>query len=154
MIDALYLPDRRARIGRVFARLGLTQTGRHWERGGLYVEVPGTFLDDPSEPYTLPPWQFTVVTKEVLLRDRLVGFKYWGQPTYGAQAFDMLRAFGGSLDMAWLAPQLRRENVQDVFEALRAHVTAGVAPTDARLERLLAQVRGSSMDGAVADWDE
>lgn len=70
VIDALYLPDRRARVGRVFAQLGFAQQGRHWERGGLYVEVPGTFLEDPSEPYTSPPWQVTVVTKEVLRCER------------------------------------------------------------------------------------
>jgi len=33
-----------------------------------------------------------VVKKEVLLRDRVVGFKHWKYTAYGEQAIDMLGA--------------------------------------------------------------
>lgn len=141
VIDALFLPDRRARVGGVFARLGFTPQGRHWERNGLYVEVPGPFLEDPSELYSSPPWSFRVVTREVLLRDRLVGFKHWGQTAYGSQAIAMLRNFGSTLDMTWLTPQLQREAVMDAYEALTRIVASGTSVDDNTLDALGERLR-------------
>ncbi|GJG85726.1 hypothetical protein tb265_09070 [Gemmatimonadetes bacterium T265] len=138
----------------MFDRLGFVRTGRHWTRGELYVEVPSLSLEDPAELYDSPPMRFAVIRKEVLLRDRLVGFKHWAQVAYGRQAVDMLSAFGSRLDMEWLAPQLRREAVTDAFEALVALAADPAHVTENVLERVLTRLRGRLIEDAVAGDDE
>ena len=84
--------------------------------------------------------RFRVARKEVLLRDRIVGFMHWKHTAYGEQAAAMLAAFGGALDEAWLTAELRGEGALPALDALRALVASG-APLDERtlddvLERL------------------
>jgi hypothetical protein len=57
---------------------------------------------------------FRVVTKEVPLRDRVVGFKQWQYTAYGEQALDMLAAFGDELDESWLLPELQHGSLDRI----------------------------------------
>jgi hypothetical protein len=125
------------------AALGFTRAGRHWPRGDLFVEIPSVTLDDPTELVRVGALRFRVVRKEVLLRDRVVGFLHWRQPAYGQQALDLVAAFDpGELDEGWLRASLRQEGAEGAYDALRT-LAAGSAPIDLGvLERLLDDLRG------------
>jgi hypothetical protein len=142
VIDAVRVTDLQLLIGDVFENLGFSRKGRHWVFGDLFVEVPSHDLTDPSEIVRVGTAVFRVVTKEVVLADRIVGFKQWEETGYGEQAVEMLAAFGLDLDMSWLEPRLRAEGSWDAFEAL-SEVVRGQAPvTAASLESLLRRLRG------------
>lgn len=134
----------------VFTALGFAKAGRHWARGDLFVEVPSTALDDPAEWVRAGGQPFRVVRKEVLVRDRVVGFLHWGQPAYGQQAVDLLAAFDpAELDDTWLRTALRREGAESAYDALRTLASSpGVAVDVAALERLLLDLRGRGPAGA------
>ena len=129
---------------RVLSALGFVRAGRHWARGDLFVEIPSVTLDDPTELVRVGALRFRIVRKEVLLRDRVVGFLHWRQPAYGQQALDLLAAFDpGELDEGWLRASLRRERAEAAYDALRA-LAAGDDAVDAGvLERVLDELRQS-----------
>src|SRR5258708_37961066 len=78
--------SRRERLDPVFAALGFEEQGRHWKRRDLFVEVPSQFLEDPAELIRVGHFPINVIVKEVLLADRVIGFKQWRQTRYGQQA--------------------------------------------------------------------
>ena len=85
--------------------------------------------------------EFRIVTKEVVLRDRVAGFKQWKYTGYGQQAIDMLAAFGDELDMSWLAPELEHEDSLDALQALQRLATSHVPVTDRTLTDLVEQLQ-------------
>lgn len=136
--------EARAKESEVFEQLGLERVGRHWRQDGLLVEVPATRVSDPTELVNVRGSVFRVVAKEVVLRDRIVGYKYWGVTAYGDQAIRMLSAFGQELDWSWLRRELERERSWDALEALlriRAEVAAGPVDLAARLREELDRLK-------------
>lgn len=107
------------------------------------MEVPGTYLSDPAEWMRVGDSVFRVVTKEVVLADRIVGFKQWGTTAYGQQAIDMLAAFGDALEMEWLQSKLRYEDCFDAFLALKALAEDSAPVTEESLRALLARLATS-----------
>ncbi len=87
--------------------------------GDLFVEVPSTHLTDPSETIRVGRWVFEIIAKEVLLADRIVGYRQWGVSAWGQQAVDLLAAFGEDLDLRWLETRLESEGSLDALEPLR-----------------------------------
>jgi len=77
VIDAVRAANLEPRIREVFEGLGFAREGRHWVQRDLFVEVPSHDLSDPSEVVRVGDAVFRVVTKEVVLADRVVGFKHW-----------------------------------------------------------------------------
>jgi hypothetical protein len=130
--------ERRTRdaINEVFTALGLARNGRHWVRGDLFVEVPGNYMAEPAEEFTIGPMTLRVIRKEYVLADRIVGFRHWKYWAYGVEAMDMIRAFGIELDETALRVYLRREGSEDAFEHLRAMAIAGKPVDEAAVERL------------------
>lgn len=130
--------DQSGRHDRIFRELAFRRAGRHWRYGQqLFIElVPGP-VAGPAEDVRVDDAEFRVVTKEVVLRDRLVGFKHWKHTAYGQQAIDMLAAFGHELDMSWLGPELEREDATDALRALRSIAASDEPVTDERLRRLV-----------------
>jgi hypothetical protein len=125
------------RVADVFGGLGFEPEGRLWVRGDLVVDPPSARLSDPDEVVTVGPATFRVVKKEVLLRDRIVGFKWWPNAlSYGQQAIDMLDAFGDQLDLDWLRPALESEQAFDAFVELRSLAESGGEVTEAILRGL------------------
>lgn len=111
--------------------------------------MPSLALDDPTQLVRVGALRFRVVRKEVLLRDRVVGFLHWLQPAYGQQAIDMVVAFGAAgIDEEWLRAALRREGAERAYDALR-ELAAGDRPVDVtELERLLDALRRQGRGGA------
>jgi hypothetical protein len=126
---------------RVFQALGFVRNARHWVRDDLYVEIPGRTFNDPFVVMRIEPFPLRVVAKEVVLADRIVGFKYWGVTDYGLHAIAMLTAFGSELDEDTLEPHLEREKAQDAYVALRCLRESGEAITDEALEAILKGIR-------------
>ncbi len=115
--------------------------GRHWRRGrDLFVEVVKGPLEGPAENVRVGDAEFRIVTKEVVLRDRVVGFKQWKYTGYGQQAIDMLAAFGDELDMSWLSPELEREDSLDALQALQRLAASQARVTDRTLRELIEQL--------------
>jgi hypothetical protein len=133
--------DWSAAQARTFQALGFIRSARHWVLDDLYVEIPGRTMSDPVVVMQIEPFSLRVVAKEVVLADRIVGFKYWGVTDYGLHALAMLTAFGSELDEDALQRLLQRENAQDAYLALRHLREAGVGVTDARLEAVLKALR-------------
>lgn len=129
---------RQKRRDEIFEVLGFARAGRHWRHGGqLFVEIVGGPVAGPAEEVRVGDAEFRVVKKEVVLRDRLVGFKHWKHTAYGEQAIDMLAAFGDDLDMSWLGPELEREDSMDALEALRQLASSDEPVTDPVLREII-----------------
>ena len=131
----------RDRINAVFEGLGLSRAGRHWRLGDLFVEVPSHEINDPTDIVRVDAGVFRIIRKEVLLADRIVGFKHWGYTGYGQQAVDMIAAFGDELDLVWLEKRLVSEGALDAFQALRDLAANDTAVTDETLTALLDRLR-------------
>lgn len=142
VIEELRGAAGRERLDPVFAGLGFEKAGRHWRRGDLFVEVPSQCLEDPAEVIRLGHFRLNVVAKEVLLADRVVGFKYWRQTSYGQQAIDMIAAFGDDLSADRLMPRLTQEQAVDAYEALRAMAVSDESVTEDSLQALLERLTG------------
>ncbi|MBI4544687.1 MAG: hypothetical protein HY703_05815 [Gemmatimonadetes bacterium] len=105
------------------------------------MEVPSTTLSDPSEFMRVGSAVFEIVTKEVVLADRIVGFRQWGALAWGQQALDLLAAFGDELDEEWLRAKLRREGSLDALQPLRGLATSDEPVSRETLEALLKRLR-------------
>lgn len=127
----------RERLDPIFGALGFEKSGRHWRRGDLFVEVPSHSMDDPTELVRVGHFPLRIVSKEVLLADRVVGFKHWRYTAYGAQAIEMIAAFGPELNEVLLESRLEREDAVDAFEALQAIAASNVGVSDDKLRELL-----------------
>lgn len=136
---------RTERRDEIFEALGFERVGRHWRHGDqLFVEIVSGPVAGPAEEVRVGDAEFRVVQKEVVLRDRLVGFKHWKHTAYGEQAIDMLAAFGDDLDMSWLRPELEREDSLDALEALRKLARSDVPVTDQVLRDLVDDLNQSA----------
>lgn len=124
----------RSALDLAFRDIGFARQGRHWVRDDVYVEVPGTHLDDPFEQHQVGPYTMRVVRPEVVLVGRLVEFDQTGHTGHGAQAALLLQTMGDSWDEALLQDLLTRERCHNVFTALKSIVASGV-PISASLLR-------------------
>ncbi len=145
--DLDYVIDRvregTKQVNEIFESLGFNkQGGRHWVFGDLLIEQVSSPVAGPTEEVRVGESVFRIVTKEVALCDRVVGFKQWDYTAYGEQAVDMLAAFGDELDEGWLLDGLRREDSLDAFEALRELARSDDPVTDEILRDLLERIRG------------
>jgi len=128
-------------IEAVFESLGFERRGRHWRIGDLFVEVPSRTLDDPSEFMRVGDAVFEIVRKEVVLADRIVGFRQWEVLAWGQQAIDLLAAFGSEIDEKWLRGKLEHEGSLDALEPLRTLAGNDKPVTEGTLRELLAGLR-------------
>lgn len=135
------LPDRR-RLHDAFVALGFERSARHWVRDGFFVEVPGSYLEDPFGEYRIGPYTLRVVKKEVVLVGRLVEFDQTGHTGHGAQAVAMLRIFARELDISLLTMLLRRERVERVYHALKGLAEYDELVTDEILRGVRDRLRG------------
>lgn len=134
------LPERAAAV---LQSLGFVKHGLGWEMGPLYVHVVGYDVHDPTTEIVLGSLRFEAVTPEVLLADRMIGFKHWPNSTaYGQQAIALLAALGDNLDEEWLRGRLRRDSAEDVLDALRGPMANGEPITLGQLELLQERLRG------------
>lgn len=132
----------RERLGPVFEALGFVSAGRHWQRGELFVEVPGSHLEGRAELIQAPGIRCRVASRETVLRDRIVGFKQWRHTGQGLQAIELLRVFSGELDLDWLRIELMREGSWDAFEPLVQLAEGKAVVDDEGLRSLLRQLEG------------
>jgi hypothetical protein len=87
---------------------------------------------------------FEIVTKEVVLCDRIVGFRQWEVLAWGQQAIDLLAAFGAEIDEAWLVAKLEGEGSLDALEPLRSLAVSDEPVTEGTLRDLLGDLRASA----------
>lgn len=141
VIESLSGASHRAQLDSVFADLGFEKFGRHWKRADLFVEVPSQSMEDPSEVVRVGHFPLRIVSKEILLADRVVGFKHWRHTAYGAQAIEMIAAFGSVLNQNILNPRLKKEGAVDAFEALVALAESPTEVSEDALQELLERLR-------------
>jgi hypothetical protein len=143
VIDTVEGVRSNPRVHEVFSRLGFERKGRYWILEDLLVDT-WSLLSEPDEVVRVGNSTFSVIKKEVLLRDRVVGFKWWDHSTsYGQQVVYMLAVFGDDLDMEWLRPELESEKALDAFMELEKLAGADEPITEETLERVQARLRGS-----------
>jgi len=141
VVSGRFSIDWNAVQARTFEALGFARSARHWVRDDLYVEIPSRTLSDPVVVMQIEPFPLRVVAKEVVLADRIVGFKYWGVTDYGIQAIAMLDAFGTDLDEQALRDHLKREQAEDAYERLRRLADSDEPADTERVARELEALR-------------
>lgn len=134
--------DWETAVERAFSSLGFRRIHRHWVRDDIFVEIPSRTLSDPTVIFHLGGFELQVIAKEVVLADRVVGFKYWGVTDYGLQAIAMLHAFAEELDEELLDRLVARENAADALAALRRLAQREETITDARLRQEQERLKG------------
>lgn len=130
------------RVRDVFTALGFRRKGMLWMHGDLAVHTPSSSLSGPDELVRVGDTAFRVLTKEAVLKDRVIAFKWWKSTGDGQQAIDMLAAFGGDVDLAWLRPQLESEDAWDAYLELRRAAESESAITLESLRQLLDSLHG------------
>lgn len=135
-IDLVVERRTREAIDEVFTELGLVRQGRHWVRGDLFVEVPGNYMTEPADEFSVGAFTLRVIRKEHVLADRVVGFREWKYWGYAIEAMAMMRAFGEDLDEGPLRAHLRRERCEDTYDLLRAMAYSKRPVTEKDVERL------------------
>lgn len=121
----------REQLSTVFELLGFAKlSGRHWEREGMLVEVPGHAIEDPYIQVAVGDYQLNVIRLEVVLVGRIVEFEQTGHTGHAAQAILLLRAVGDTLNPELFARLLQRERVESAYVALSALAASGINITD------------------------
>jgi hypothetical protein len=138
-------PAARGELDRVFGALGFTPRGRHWVLGTMFVEVPGRTMEDPAADYSVGDHTLRLARPEVLLADRVVGFRHWRYTAYGLQALAMLAAFGEVVDQAWLEARLRREDALTAYRALKDLHASGEVVNEGVLQELLERLERGTL---------
>jgi hypothetical protein len=138
----LVVEGPRDAVDGALTQFGFSRRGRHWVLGDLFVEVPGNWMSDPVDVVRVGSLSLRVVRREIVLADRIIGFKHWRTTAYGAQAAALLMLFGASLDERLLRNRLRDEGAEDALEALRRLIARGDTVDDASLARLLHEIHG------------
>lgn len=141
-IDLVVEGGTRDQIDEVLRDLGFVRRGRHWVRDDLFVEVPGNRMSDPVDVMQVGDYELRVICREIVLADRIIGFKHWRATIYGAQALAMLTIFGDSLNEPVLRARLREEDAEDALHALRALSARGGPVNDALLRQVIARLHG------------
>lgn len=136
-LDFIVEGRARADIDSALTEFGFARRGRHWVLGDLFVEVPGNWMSDPVEVVEIGALRLRVVRREIVLADRIIGFKHWRTTAYGAQALALLEAFGASMDEQLLRDRLRAEHAEDALDALIALSTRGGTVGATELESVL-----------------
>jgi len=139
-LDLVVEGQSREELDHALTGFGFARRGRHWVLGDLFVEVPGQVMTDPVDVVAVDFLTLRVIRREVVLADRIIGFKHWGATAYGAQAVALLAFFGDTLDEALLRDRLRREDAEDALAALRALARADQAVTEVALQAVLARL--------------
>ncbi|MEX2153951.1 MAG: nucleotidyltransferase [Gemmatimonadaceae bacterium] len=136
-IDLIVEGKSRAELDAALTGFGFARRGRHWVLGDLFVEVPGNWMPDPIDVVSVGTLPLRVVKREVVLADRVIGFKHWRATAYGAQAAALLALFGAGLDDMLLRERVRAEDAEDALDALRLLAAEGTHVTEDRLQALL-----------------
>lgn len=144
----------RAMLDAAFSDLGFTKQGRHWVREDVYVEVPGSYLEDPFEQHQVGPYTIRVVRPEVVLVGRLVEFDQTGHTGHGAQAALLLQTMGDSWDEVLLRDLLARERCGNVYNALVRIVESGEPISDALLRDTWDRLRGRTPELQADEAEE
>jgi hypothetical protein len=129
----------RAAINDVLTGLGMRQHGRHWILHDLYVEVPGNYFSETADVIKVGPLALSVIRKEYVLGDRIIGFRWWRYAGYALQAIDMLAALGSELDDPALRAHLRKEGAEDTYDLLLRFMQSGEEANTASLDALWAR---------------
>ncbi|MGH7663404.1 MAG: hypothetical protein ACRENI_03785 [Gemmatimonadaceae bacterium] len=140
-IDLVVEGGDRTDLDSTFTALGFKRRHRHWVRGDVFVEVPGNWMSDPTEACAIGDHTIRVIRKEIVLADRIIGFKHWNVTAYGAQALALMAAVGGNLDEDMLEKKLRAEDAMDAYELLRRLGASGEPVSDERLRVEVDQLR-------------
>jgi hypothetical protein len=158
VVEGLGKPSTRLVLDPVFAALGFKKLpARHWAREDVFVEVPGSVLEDPVEETQVGPYRLRVVVKEAVIVGRIVEYDQTGNLPHAKQAILLLQALGDRIDQAVLADLLRRERAVAAYEVLRAFAdrpevtVTDEALIDAReqLRRRPAELRHQATDATL-----
>ncbi len=142
-IDLVVEGRSRKDLDAALTEFGFTRHGRHWILGELLVEVPGNWMSDPTEIVAVGPLTLRVVKKEVVLADRIIGFKHWRATAYGAQAIAMLVLFGSLLDEQLLVNRVRSEGAEDALTILRELAASGKGVGEDQLRDALGRLHSN-----------
>lgn len=138
-IDLVVEGRSRADVDAALTVFGLARRGRHWVwgDGDLFVEVPGNWMPDPVDVIAVGRLTLRVVKREIVLADRIIGFKHWRATAYGAQAVALLALFGSGLDDGLLRQRVRAEGAEDALDELLALAADSAPVTEELLQQLL-----------------
>lgn len=140
-LDLIVEGRSRDQLDAALTEFGFARRGRHWTMGDLFVEVPGNWMSDPVDVVSVGSLSLRVIKREIVLADRIIGFRHWGVTAYGAQAIALLSLFGASIDERVLRDRLRAESAEDALEPLLALAGGGERVGEKELQRLLERLQ-------------
>jgi len=146
-IDLVVEGRSRDELDAALTEFGFSRRGRHWVYGDLFVEVPGNWMSDPVDVVAVGPLTLRVIRREIVLADRVIGFKHWRATAYGAQAIALLALFGRSLDETLLVERVRAEDAEDALAALREVAESNAPVNEAQLQAVLDRLHSRSGPG-------
>jgi hypothetical protein len=129
-------------VQETFNGLGFRKRGMLWVIGELAVHVVSSHLEEPGELLSLGEVKVRVVTKEAILADRVIAFKWAKHTSYAQQAIDMLAAFGDVLDRDWLYQRLETGFAYDAFVELERFGDTDEPVSEEVLRGLLKRLHG------------
>ena len=100
-------------------------------------------MAEPVDVVRVGPLSLRVVQREVVLADRIIGFKHWRTTAYGAQAVALLSLFGESLNDDLLRSRVRAEGAEDALQALRELAARAARVDEGELQRALRRLHRS-----------
>src|SRR5205823_723395 len=92
-LDLIVEGRPRVELDAALTGFGFVRRGRHWVMDELFVEVPGNWMSDPVDVVDVGGLTLRVIRREIVLADRIIGFKHWRTTAYGAQAIALLALF-------------------------------------------------------------
>lgn len=135
-IDLVVERSTREKLNDVFSRLGMKKIARHWCIGDIVVEVPNDDLEDPFEVFSVGEFQLRVIRREIVLAERVIGYRYWKTWAYGIQAIEMIKAFGATVDPDVLRKRLRMDQAEEAYELLVSIAESGEVVDSEKLQEL------------------
>ncbi len=78
-------------------------------------------------------------SREYLLADRIIGYRWWKYAGYGVQAINMMLTFGDTIDDELIRAYLRKERAEETYDLLLRFAVSGAPAEPESLEALWRQ---------------
>jgi hypothetical protein len=113
-IDLDLVADRSVIIP-ILLKMDFKQTGRHFYKNRIYIEIPSDTLHGRSVILKYRTKKIRVISVEDLIIDRLNACKFWNSVYDCEQAQMLIRAYKSKLDKQYLNERAKQEGLDTVF---------------------------------------
>lgn len=113
-IDFDLIADRSV-IVPLLLKMGFKQTGRHFYKNRIYIEIQSDTLHGRSVIIKYKDKKIRVISIEDLIIDRLCACKFWNSVYDCEQAQMLIKSYKSKLDRQYLNARAKQEGLEDNF---------------------------------------